>query len=408
MANFAHCPSQEGWIDKGASELAIRIGGYESAPPASFAAHPDVQLNSWSNQPSDLTRHYQASYLFMRYVAERAGGWDVLPALLGPCVRGEGLFSAFLARTPIAPDLDSLFSDWTVANLLQDPSVGGGKYGYGNGGFRAALTGRATYATPFLGSVPQFAANYVELPNTGGSVSFSGDALVPLLAAPMDSTSAVWWSNRGDSLDSRLTRQLDLTGTDEVTLRFSAWYDTEEHFDYVYLSASRDGGRTWQVLPGQRTLSDQATGNNYGKGWSGSSGPDWLDEEVDLTPFAGSVILLRFEYVTDQSYNSHGFALKDVRIPQVGIDEPGAAERGWISEGWVHVDAPIPERWNLKLVRWTASGVSVEPVDVDADGSATFPLVDKTTRQTLVIAPTAPRTLMPGNYSVSVTPAPTE
>ena len=55
----------------------------------------------------------------------------------------------------------------------------------------------------------------------------------------------------------------------------------------------------------------------------------------------GSVILLRFEYVTDQSYNGHGFAVKDVRIPQAGIDEPGAAERGWISEGWVHVDAPM-------------------------------------------------------------------
>jgi hypothetical protein len=220
----------------------------------------------------------------------------------------------------------------------------------------------------------------------------------------MDSSTTVWWSNRGDSLDSRLTRQLDLTGVEDATLRFSVWYDTEEHFDYVYLSASRDGGRTWQVLPGQHTAPDQATGNNYGQGWSGSSGPDWLDEEVDLTPFAGSVILLRFEYVTDQSYNGHGFAVKDVRIPQAGIDEPGAAERGWISEGWVHVDAPIPEKWNLKVVRWTPSGITVDPVDVDADGSATFPLEDKTTRQTLVIAPTAPRTLVPANYSVTVSP----
>lgn len=403
MANFAHCPSQEGWLDEGASELAMRIGGYDSGAPVSFTMRPDVQLTGWSNQPADVTRHYQASYLFLRYVAERAGGWDVLPDLLGgPCIRGEGLFSAFLARDPIDPDFETLFSDWTVANLLQDASVADGRYGYANGGFHAALTGRATAATPFLGSMPQYAANYVDLPNDGGTLNFSGDALVPLLAAPVENT-AVWWSNRGDSMDSRLTRRVDLTGVDEATLRFSVWYDTEEHFDFVYLSASRDGGRTWQVLPGQHSSSDQATGNNYGVGWTGSSGPDWLDEEVDLTPFAGSEILLRFEYVTDQSYNGQGFAFKDFRVPQAGIDEPGAADRDWAAEGWVRVDAPIPERWNLRAVRWTRGGVSVVPVPVDADGSATLPLDPNASRTTLVIAPTAPRTLVPANYSLTVT-----
>jgi hypothetical protein len=381
----------------------MRVAGYEGGPPVAFAAHPDVQLTAWSNQPTEVTRHYQASYLFLRYVAERAGGWDVLPDLLGPCVRGEGLFSAFLARDPIARDFDSLFSDWTVANLLQDPTLAGGRFGYSIGAVHVAPSGRASYSAPFLGSVPQYAANYVDLPNAGGTTSFSGDAFVPLLAAPMDST-GVWWSNRGDSLDSRITRQLDLTGTEDATLHFSTWYDTEDRFDYVYLSASRDGGRTWQILPGQHTLSDQSTGNNYGQGWTGSSGPDWIDEEVDLTPFAGSIILLRFEYVTDQSYNGNGFAFKDFRIPQIGIDEPGAGDRAWTSDGWVRVDAPVPERWNLRVVRWSRSGVTVDPVDVDLDGTASFPLGDTTTRQMLVIAPTAPRTLVPANYTLIASP----
>src|SRR5262249_37654509 len=156
MANFAHCPSQEGWVDEGASELAMRVAGYEGSAPVAFAARPDIQLTAWTNQAADLTRHYQASYLFLRYVAERAGGWDALPDLLGRCIRGEGLFSAFLVTSPIAPDVESLFSDWTVANLLQDPTFGDGRYGYANGGFHASVTGRATYMTPFVGSVPQY------------------------------------------------------------------------------------------------------------------------------------------------------------------------------------------------------------------------------------------------------------
>jgi len=66
------------------------------------------------------------------------------------------------------------------------------------------------------------------------------------------------------------------------------------------------------------------------------------------------------------------------------------------------VDAPVPERWNLRLVRWTPSGVLVDPVPVASDGTATFALDDTATRTALVIAPTAPRTTLSANYSLSV------
>jgi immune inhibitor A len=406
MVHFARCPGQESWVDEGSSELAMRVAGYESGLPAAFASHPDVQLNAWSTQPSDLVRHYQAAYLFLRYVAERAGGWSALPNLLQTCARGEGLFSAFLARQPIAPDFDSLFADWTVANLLQDASVADGRYAYANGGFHAAVTGSAGGDAPFLGSVPQYAANYVDLPQGHGTAMFNGDTSVPLVAAAPDA-SGVWWSNRGDSMDSRLTRHVDLRGVAAATLAFQAWYDLEDQFDYVYLSASSDGGKTWHILPGRQTTPDQATGNNYGVGWTGTSGPtgpSWVDEEVDLTAFAGSEILLRFEYVTDQSFNGQGFAFRGVSIPQLGIDEPGAAEGAWVAEGWVRVDAPVPEHWNLRLVRWTPGGITVDSVPASADGSATFALDPTASRSTLVIAPTAPRTLLSGNYSVAIGP----
>ncbi len=404
MVQFAHCPNQEGWVDEGASELAMRVAGYDDPAPTAFAAHPDVQLTSWSSLSTDVARHYQAAYLFVRYVAERAGGWDSLPTLFSVCARGENLFAAFLDRTPVAPDLDSLFADWTVANLLQDASVADGRYAYAGGGFHANVTGAAAQEMPFLGSVPQYAANYVELPAGAGAATFSGDGSVPLLAANVDSGGA-WWSNRGDSLDSRLTRRLDLSQLTEATLHFQAWYDLEDQFDYVYLSASRDGGVTWQVLSGVHATSDQATGNNFGAGWTGSSASNWTDEEVDLAPFAGSEILLRFEYVTDQSNNGQGFAIKDVSVPQLGLDEPGAVEDQWQAEGWLRVDAPVAERWNLRLVRWTSVGVVVAPVAVSQDGTATFALDETATRSTLVIAPTAPRTLLPANYSLVVSPA---
>ncbi|HEX8967382.1 MAG TPA: hypothetical protein VF937_05845, partial [Chloroflexota bacterium] len=183
------------------------------------------------------------------------------------------------------------------------------------------------------------------------------------------------------------------------------WYDVEDRFDFVYLSASRDGGRSWQVLPGLHTTSDQSTGNGYGPGWTAASGPDWIDEQVDLSPFGGSEILLRFEYVTDQSYNAQGFAFKDLRIPELGMDEPGALDAPWTAEGWVRVDGPIPERWNLRLVRWTPGGISVEPVGVDPSGTASVSLDGGASRNTLMIAAAAARTLVAADYSVSVSPS---
>jgi hypothetical protein len=378
------------------------VAGYEGALPTSFATHPDVQLTSWS-QAADVVRHYQAAYLFVRYVAERAGGWDALPTLFSSCARGESLFTAFLAQRAIAPDLDSLFADWAVANLLQDSAVADGRYAYANGGFHAAATGVVTRDVPFLGALSPYAANYVELPAGGGTATFSADASVPLLAADTDA-GGVWWSNRGDSLDTRLTRHLDLRNVDEATLHFQTWYDLEDQFDYVYLSASNDGGRTWQVLSGLHTTSDKATGNNYGPGWTGSSGSSWFDEEVDLTPFVGSDTLVRFDYVTDQSNNGQGFAFRNVSVPQIGLDESGAVEAPWLSEGWLRVDAPVPEQWNLRVVRWTPGGVRVDPVSVASDGTATFPVDDSATRIVLVVAPTALRTTLPANYSLVVSP----
>lgn len=406
MANFGRCPNQEGWVDEGASELAMRVAGYDSGAPAAFAAHPDVQLTTWTDQAADLTRHYQAAYLFLRYVAERAGGWDALPDMLMTCARGENLFAQYLRQHPIAPDLDSLFSDWTVANLLQDASIGDGRYAYAGGGFHTALTGRATAQAPFLGSVPQYAANYVELPSVAGTASFAGDASVPLVPVGVD-PNGLWWSNRGDNLDSRLTRRVDLSAVDQATLHFRAWYDLEAQFDFVYLTVSTDDGRTWQVLHGQHTVADSSAGNNYGQGWTGTTGSDWIDESVDLSQYAGAQILLRFEYVTDQSYNGAGFLLRDFSIPELGLDEPGAVEDAWNAEGWVRVDAPIPEQWNLRLVRFLNDGTTVDRLPVDSDGNATFDLSPAARRTVLVIAPTAPRTILPANYSVTVTPPPT-
>jgi immune inhibitor A len=367
------------------------VAGYPGSPPLAFANRPDIQLTSWSTHGSEVLRHYQAAYLFLRYAAERGGGWDALPRIMATCARGEAQFGS---------DFDSLFGDWTVANLVQDPKIADGRYAYADGSFRATQTGGLRRDTPFQGSVAQFAADYVSLPTAQARLRFSGQPTVSLITP--STQGGVWWSNRGDAMDARLTRSVDLRSVSQATARFRVSYELEDRFDFVYLTVSTDGGGTWQSVPGSRAQADQETGNNFGQGWTGSTDGAWVQEQVDLSPFVGQEVLLRFEYVTDQANNGEGFSFADFEIPELDVREPGAAAGAWQSEGWLRVEGDVPERWLLHLVRWTADGVHVDPVNVDADGIATFDVDPTATRSTLVVAPAAPRTSLPAAYQVEV------
>lgn len=408
MVQFARCPMQETWIEEGAAELASRVAGYSGPRLRQFVARPDVQLTQWTDVPGEVSRHYQAAYLFLRYAAERGGGFGALPELVASrCARGGELFSSFLAERGgwPAPDFDRLFADWTVANLVDDTTAEGGRFGYAGEDLNVSVTAAASAGLPLEGRVPQYAANYIELPTGGASVSFTGDTTVPLIPAS-EPGRGVWWSNRADSLDTRLTRWLDLRGVTEATARFRVWYDIESRFDFAYLVASQDGGRTWQTLAGRYTIADDALGNAFGVGWTGVSGggatPEWLDEEVDLTPYAGSEVLLRFEYVTDQGYNARGFAMAGFEVPAIGLAD-AAADGAWQPEGWVWVDAPVPQAWHLRLVRWTDEGLRVDEVPVAVDGTAWAWVDDATRRAVLVVAPTAVRTIEPATYTLLAT-----
>ena len=101
-----------------------------------------------------------------------------------------------------------------------------------------------------------------------------------------------------------LTRAFDLTGLSQATLEVWLWYDIEEDWDYAYIEVSTDAGQTWDILRGQYTTDSNPNGNSFGHAYSGKSGsadeaPDWVEEEIDLAPYVGQEILLRFEYITD-------------------------------------------------------------------------------------------------------------
>lgn len=404
MVHFNRCPRQETWVDEGSAELASEIVGFRTGRFRSFLARPDVQVNAWTQEPADFMRHYEGSYLLVRYTMERLGGPAALPSMYAGCNKGADFFNAALAQVNPLATFEDLVTDWAVANLVDDPSIEDGRYGYGDMDVAAAVENQLPLGSSTGGTAPQYAATYVELPPGGGSVSFQGAPTVRALATDPPSGAAYWWSNRADSLNTRLTRAVDLRGVGSATLQFRAWYDIEQGFDYAYVSVSNDGGSTWRVLPGVTAQPDEQVGNNFGPGFTGlsggSGGPAWIDERVDLTPYAGQEILLRFEYLTDQGYNAQGFALDDISIPEIGWFDDAEWEGDWIAEGWIRVAGQLPQRWNVRHVRWTPSGTFVDYVPVDVSGGATVTLDPAASRAVLVLVPTAPLTLQPADYQL--------
>jgi hypothetical protein len=419
MVHWHLNPIDDTWLDEGLAELASTLavpGRTQGA--GGFQRQPDVQLTAWS-QGALTGLHYQASYLFAHYFMQRFGE-AAIGQLLSEPGRPPDLITSYLGRSGAGITFDDLFADWIVANLLDDPAVGDGRYAH-DGIDHHAIVGLALRpdGQPAEQSAHQYGAQYVELQGDGGDAElvFEGAPSVRLVGADPTSGRSLWWSNRADGMDSSLTRRFDLRGVSSATLRFNLWYETERQFDFFYVLASADGGTTWQVLRGANADDANPTGNAIGPGYSGRSGvpdgqrgdPTWIGETVDLTPFAGREALLRLEYVTDQGYNARGVLLDDVEVPEIGFRDDAESDDGWTAEGFLRSDNTIPQGWSLQLVEQQRGGqTSVRPLRADAEGR----LVERlpglggpVERTVLVVSGLAPRTLEAAPFRVTLRPA---
>jgi bacillopeptidase F (M6 metalloprotease family) len=193
-------------------------------------------------------------------------------------------------------------------------------------------------------------------------------------------------------------------------LDFSAWYDIEDGWDYAYVAVSTDGGTKWQLQRGKYTTDKNPVGNAFGPGWTGISGdgksPAWVQETVDLTPFAGKQILLRFEYVTDDAVNMEGFIADDIAIPEIGYSDDGeSGTGGWDATGWVLTDNKLTQSWLVQLLQVGKDKITVERMDVGTDGRGQLTVDDlgKLDEALLVISGLAPVTTEPARYSYTIT-----
>jgi len=122
---------------------------------------------------------------------------------------------------------------------------------------------------------------------------------------------------------------------------------------------------------------------------------------MDLTPFAGQEILLRFWSINDQGVHAPGILIDNIAIPEIGFrDDVEAGAGDWEAAGFVRIDGDLPQLWELRLVRTAADGqMSVDVLETDADGVATATL-NAGERGVLVVIAATPHTSERARYEV--------
>ena len=399
------------WFVEGQAQLCESANGLGTGFEVAFLRRPDTQLDDWPDLDGGASAAYGGAYLFLEFLRQKAGGEELINAFLAQGIQTpDDLDRVLHARGQRA--LDELFADFVAANALVGSKTDE-RYTYAGPTTprSAALVGEqdrvAATGTTLKATVHNYAARYIELPRAAVHLRLTAARASRVIPTDAHSGVTFWWSDRADTYDATLTRAVDLRTEASASLTFWTWYEIEKEYDYGYVEASTDGGVTWQTLKGTGTTSADPLGHNLGNGYTNVSGngkePAWVQERVDLTPYAGKEILVRFEYVTDEGRALGGFALDDIELSSGFRDDAEAGDAGWSANGFVRSTNVVAERWVVQVIRFAADRASVTR-SVVTDGTLEFDLDASSDRRPplLAVTPFAVRSVEPVPFEVVV------
>jgi Immune inhibitor A peptidase M6 len=385
-------PNEADFINEGMAEIAMQFlyGSKVTASEIGEALfyHRD-SLIDWKGELFD----YGDSCLWQDYLWERAGGGDLDAPLAARVAPGfaEHKFAETDAKFADAGDrfvwnlihddksgldavadwvggrdeVERLFRDWTIANLL-DGKVTQPGWNYSNLVLNGADSdnvtvndGIAFYQSNVNGNMPPTRKNVrrqtaaepwgAYYRTFGGSepgftMSFAGsdqDGIEPFTGT------YEWYSGLGNMLQRTLERTI--TGVPAGgTLSFQTWFDIEPDWDYGYVEASSDGV-SWTKLPQLTSLPAGAANLNGSTVWDGPGGltgtsGGWQQAQYSLGGLSGTVHV-RFRYATDEAFNGQGWYIDDITLGS--LEDPVDTSDGWTTNGWLFTTGQQDNDWTV-------------------------------------------------------------
>jgi subtilisin family serine protease len=145
----------------------------------------------------------------------------------------------------------------------------------------------------------------------------------------------VWATQLGGNYSSSSNSTLDLptltvpTSQPNAVLTWWQWYYMEDGYYSDYdggnVKISTDGGATWSILQPDIGYNGVASSGNAGipgeECFTGDDHLAWEKVTVDMTPYIGQPVIIRFHFGSDSSVNYAGWYIDDVRIEGVADTE---------------------------------------------------------------------------------------
>lgn len=426
-------PAETTWINEGQSDYAefLTLGMLPQSHVADFLAYHSVNLEQWGSFDVSIVENYGAALLYMLYLYENFGGASIMSNIhQDSTYQGRSSINQQLATYDT--NFIDVFTDWTLANLLDDPNLvgdnSGAALGYINLDIPSLNTGYLDvmshdwdygpfpsydtaygmsdgYPTPDNGywhdTQQQLDANYFiyERGMNPSSLTFefygnafdgnTGQVVIPSRG------DLEWYSGSGnyffDGDEHTLTKTIDLSSATTPEMNINTWYDIEPGWDFGYVEVSTDGGSTWTTLQDQdgimNTYVDPDNTDQVGYpcayAFTGYSSGWIYDVTYDLSAYAGSSIMVRFSYFTDMAGAGYGWIVDNIRITDNGTvlcDGSDASDDLWNANGWSHTDTTYELNWSVYLIGYPIAGMpsqndiyKMNLETVSQDGKITIP-----------------------------------
>ena len=194
------------------------------------------------------------------------------------------------------------------------------------------------------------------------------------------------YSQIADVAYKRLTREIAVPASGNQSLTFWTSYDTEPHWDHLFVEARTAGGNDWTTLPDANGHTETTPGDSCAAGWrqlhpwldhyqtfneaagtctsTGTTGvwnaasgnsAGWVEFEIDLSRWAGQTVEISIAYATDWAVQNLGVFVDDVTLPDGTSTSFETGLDGWTVSGPPAGSGPNANNW----IRTDAEGFPV-------------------------------------------------
>lgn len=127
LIQWARDPEESIWVNEGLAVFTENMLGYNVKDRISaYESNPIVSLRNWENK----VENYGFAYLFFAYMYERFGGLPVIADIFKNELEDIAGIEKVLSARGTKETFRQIFSDWVIANYLDNPNISEGRYGY--------------------------------------------------------------------------------------------------------------------------------------------------------------------------------------------------------------------------------------------------------------------------------------